>query len=134
MLSATEAAALGRGADFKRFVRAAAAMRDLFDDVALAEEVGVGRGAVRGWWMGAQPSPETLGRLARATGLSTDELARFVYYDGPPPSLPVHPDSAATSAARAGVQRDLDSQEVAAQPQPSESRSPQPRDTATGRE
>ena len=88
MLSPMEAAALERGQQFKRYVRAAAALSDVYDDVHLAELTGVQRGAVFGWWRGSRPSPETLHRIADATHLSVDELGRFTYYGGPPPHLP----------------------------------------------
>lgn len=88
MLSPSEAAASARGHLLKRYVRAAAAMQGIYDDVALAEEVGIGRGSVAGWWKGAKPSPETVRSIAEATGLPTEELVAFIYYDGPPPRLP----------------------------------------------
>ena len=87
MLSPVEAAALDRGQALKRYVRAGAALNDLYDDTALADAVGVQRGAVRGWWTGAQMQPDTIRRVAKVTGLSPDELTRFVYFDGPPPTL-----------------------------------------------
>jgi transcriptional regulator with XRE-family HTH domain len=88
MLSQAEAAAAQRGQLLKRYVRAAAAMQGIYDDVTLGEAVGVQRGAVLGWWRGSRPSPMTLRDLADATGLAVDELAAFVYYDGVPPRLP----------------------------------------------
>src|SRR4051812_46529325 len=83
VLSPIEAAARARGQILKRYVRAAAALNDLFDDASLAAEIGIGRGAIAGWWRGAQPSGEAIFRLANVTGLSPDELTRFVYSDGP---------------------------------------------------
>ncbi len=133
MLSPIEAAALARGQALKRYVRAAAALNDLYDDVALAEKVGVQRGAVSGWWSGARPSPDTLGRLAMATGLSTDELTRFVYYDGPPPALPVHPDSPAMSGVREGLRRDESHPEDEAPPPTSGSPERRPHGSGAGR-
>lgn len=88
MLSPMEAAAATRGLALKRYVRAAAALQGIYDDATLADAASVKRGTVAGWWRGAQPSPETLRHLAGATGLSLDELAGFIYYDGPAPHLP----------------------------------------------
>lgn len=90
VLSPVEAAALHRGQILKRHVRAAAALNDLYDDASLGEAIDLGRGAVAGWWRGARPSPDSIYRLADVTGLSPDELTRFVYSDGPPPTLPLH--------------------------------------------
>ena len=88
VLSPAEAQALVRGRLLKRYVRAAAALRELYDDTALAEEMRVSRGAVGEWWVGSQMKPDTIKRLASATGLSFDELTAFLYLDGPPPNLP----------------------------------------------
>lgn len=109
MLSPLEAAALDRGQAFKRYIRAAAALSDLYDDSVLADAVGIGRGAVSGWWRGSKPSAETIVRLARATGLSADELYRFLYADGPPPTLP-EPGSPVASSVQEGLRRDQRSQ------------------------
>lgn len=87
MLSPTEAAARHRGQELRRVMRAAAAMRGIYDDLAIADAVGVHRNTVSGWWKGATPEPDTLLRFAEATGLPIDELARFVHYGGPPPRL-----------------------------------------------
>jgi transcriptional regulator with XRE-family HTH domain len=76
-------------------------MNDLYDDASLGEAVGVGRGAVAGWWHGAKPSGVTIYRLADVTGLSPDELTRFVYSDGPPPALPLSPSEADEARRRA---------------------------------
>jgi len=102
VLSPVEAAARDRGITVKRYVRAAAALRDLFDDTAIAEVVGVNRGAVAGWWKGAQMTPDTIRNLAEATGLSVDELTRFIYYAGPPPRLP---EASGLAGLREGVRR-----------------------------
>jgi transcriptional regulator with XRE-family HTH domain len=91
VLSAADAASLVRGRDLKRCVRAAAAFNGLYDDKAIAEAVGVGRGAVAGWWKGAQAEPEKLQRLADVTGLSFAELTEYVYLSGPLPQLPSGP-------------------------------------------
>lgn len=88
MLSPADAADVSRGQTFKRYVRAAAALHDLYEDTDIAKAVRVGRGAVGHWWLGAKPEPETIRRLAQATGLSVDELNRFIHYGGPPPRLP----------------------------------------------
>lgn len=90
-----------RGMEFKRYVRAAAALVDLFDDTAIATALGLSRNTVGRWWSGAQPEPETLGQLADVTGLSRDELSRFTYYDGPPPHLPQPEDAEAAERADA---------------------------------
>jgi len=105
VLSAQDAAALIRGRVFKRIVRAAAALNDLYDDVALGRAVKVSRGAIGAWWRGAQPEPETLLNLTKATGLSADELYMFVYADGPPPSLP-EPGSPVLSTFEEGQRLD----------------------------
>lgn len=101
MLSPLEIAAFERGQTFKRYVRAAAAMHDLYDDVSLADAVEVQRGAVAGWWRGSKPSPTTLRRLAEATGLAIDELTAFTYYEGQPPRLPVPVEDEAQERAEA---------------------------------
>jgi transcriptional regulator with XRE-family HTH domain len=118
-----------RGQLVKRYVRAAAALHGLYDDTAIALAVGVDRIAVGRWWQGAQPKPDALGRLAVATGLSTDELTRFVYYDGPPPTLPLDP----LSGVREGIRRDQERQLGEAQPGPAPSPGRLPRGTEAGR-
>ncbi len=70
MLSPIEAQNLARGQTLKRYVRAAAALNDLYDDTALGKAARVGRNAVRAWWRGAQMAPATLRRVARVTGLA----------------------------------------------------------------
>jgi transcriptional regulator with XRE-family HTH domain len=100
VLSPVDLAAFERGQTLKRYVRAAAAMNELYDDVAIAERVRVQRGTVGKWWTGATPKGETLFRLADATGLSADELLRFLYSDGPPPSLPASGPSGLRSGVR----------------------------------
>lgn len=87
VLSPTEEAARHRGQELRRVMRAAAAMHGIYDDLAIADAVGVHRNTVSGWWKGATPEPDTLLRFAEATGLPIDELARFVHYGGPPPRL-----------------------------------------------
>jgi transcriptional regulator with XRE-family HTH domain len=132
VLSPGEAAAKLRGQILKRYVRAAAALNDLFDDAALADAVGLGRGAIAGWWRGAQPSGATIFRLADVTGLSPDELTRFVYQDGPPPTLPAA-GSALVSSVQEGLRRGLGYQlpEEPGTPSPSPRR--QPRGSGAGR-
>jgi transcriptional regulator with XRE-family HTH domain len=132
VLSAAETADLIRGRILKRYVRAAAAMNDLFDDAALATAVGIGRGAVAGWWRGAQPSGPTIFRLAAVTGLSPDELTRFVYQDGPPPGLPEAGSPVATSVQE-GLRRDQGPQPLEALDTPSPSLKPQPRGSGAER-
>ena len=107
VLSLADAAALVRGQDLKRCVRAAGALRDLYDDTAIGEATGVGRGAVAAWWDGAQMKPDTLRRIAEATGLAFDELTRYVYLEGPLPHLPelVPPSPAALAAIAEQAER-----------------------------
>ena len=105
VLSPAEAQSRARGAEFKRVVRAAAALQGLYDDSAIGDSVHRSRATVAGWWKGAQPSPETLAEIAAATGLSVDELTRFVYFGGPAPRL-VAPGSPADSAVQEGIRRD----------------------------
>lgn len=131
MLSPAEAAAELRGQILKRYVRAAAALSDLFDDTSLGDAVGVGRGAVSGWWQGAKPNGETLFRLAAVTGLSAEELTRFVYFDGPPPALPA-PDSPAASSVQEGLRRDQSRQQPEDPDTPSRSPMRRPRGTEAG--
>jgi len=103
--SAAELDRLVRGEQLKRHIRAAAALRGLYEDTDIAERVGRTRITVGQWWRGAQPDPASLVRLAEATGLSPDELMRFVYQAGPPPTI-VPPASAAAEAIREGIRRD----------------------------
>lgn len=105
MLTPADASALHRGRDLKRCVRAAGALRGLYDDTAISEATGVNRGAVAKWWEGAQMKPGTLERIAEATGLSVRELTEYVYYHGPLPRLPEQPMSGATGLLE-GVLRD----------------------------
>jgi transcriptional regulator with XRE-family HTH domain len=97
VLSPTELRQADRGLELKAYVRAAAALRGIYTDADLAGAVHVTPGAVRGWWSGAMPKNDTLGDIAEATALSLDELIRFVYFDGPAPTLP---DLAADTADR----------------------------------
>lgn len=87
VLSPAESQALERGQALKRYVRSAAALNGLFDDTALGEAVGRTRITVGQWWRGARPEPDAIARIADVTGLSTDELTRFVYFDGRPPTI-----------------------------------------------
>jgi transcriptional regulator with XRE-family HTH domain len=132
VLSPSEAAVKLRGQILKRYVRAAAAMNDLFDDAALADAVGIGRGAIAGWWRGAQPSGQTIFRLAAVTGLSADELTRFVYDDGGPPSLPA-PGSWTASSVQEGLRRDQSHQPLEDPEPPLPSPGRQPRGSGAGR-
>ena len=102
MLSPEKAADLDRGQRFRRYVRAAAALRGIFDNSELARRMEVQRGTVNGWWTGARIEAESIPRLAEVTGLDADELWRFVYADGPPPTLP----DPALSPVLEGIRRD----------------------------
>ena len=116
---------------FKRCIRAAAALNDLYDDVALGRAVGRNRAAVGNWWRGAHPEPEVLLRLADVTGLSSDELWRFVYSDGPPPALPAA-GSPVASGVEEGLRRDREHPQPAARDMPARSPARGPRDSAAG--
>jgi hypothetical protein len=105
--SPEEEARMLRGQELKRYVRAAAALHGMFNDADLARAVNMSRMAVEAWWAGAQPSPQTIGRLALTTGLSRAELTDFVHHDGPPPRI-VWPGSPADEAIREGIRRDRD--------------------------
>lgn len=87
VLSPADAQAQYRGQELKRHVRSAAALRGIYTDTDLAKAAGVKRGAVKDWWDGAQMKPDTIRRLADATGWSPDELTKYVYFGGPPPTL-----------------------------------------------
>jgi transcriptional regulator with XRE-family HTH domain len=110
VLSPAEAEVRDRGQTLRRFVRAAAALSDVYGDTAIGDAVGVKRGTVSAWWKGAQMKPETIRRLAEATGLSFEELTRFVYLGGPPPALPANDParSAVLEGVRRGQQRQLE--------------------------
>lgn len=98
-----------RGMEFKRVVRAAAALQSLYDDSAIAAAIKRSRNTVASWWAGATPEPLTLRRLADATGLDPDELFAYVYRDGPPPKL-VEPGSPLDEAVREAARRDRERQ------------------------
>lgn len=102
VLSPVDAARHTRGQELKRCVRAAVALRGIYTDTALGDEVGVGRGAVLGWWTGAHIEPDNMLRLAEVTGFSFDELSRYVYRDGPLPRLP---EPSGPAGLREGAQR-----------------------------
>lgn len=132
VLSPVEAAAIERGQTLKRYVRAAAAMNDLYDDASLGDAVSVSRGTVAGWWRGAKPSGDTIFRLARATGLSPDELTRYVYSDGPPPGLPLAGSPVVTSVQE-GLLRDQERQEREGPDTLGPSQTPRTHDSGAGR-
>lgn len=96
-----------RGHDLKRYVRAAAALRGLYDDKAIARRVQRSPNTVAGWWRGARPDPESLAAIADVTGLSSEELVQYVYFDGP---APVIQPGAAGSAFQEGIRRDQERQ------------------------
>lgn len=88
MLSTYDPAAFAKGQVLKRAIRAAAALNDIYDDVALAERTGIARGTIGQWWRGAQMKPDNIRLVADVTGLSREEMTQFIYFDGPPPRLP----------------------------------------------
>jgi hypothetical protein len=128
MLSPAELDRMERGAEFKRFVRAAAALHELYDDTAIGEAVGRSRIAVGHWWQGVKPEPETLLEIAGVTGFSFEELATFVYNGGPPPRLVECVEAAAESGVQEGIRRDQERPPAADPPEPSQSPAPPPRD------
>ena len=73
--------------DVKRVVRAAAALRGLYDDTAIGRVVGRTGVTVSRWWQGQLPDARTLLQLAQAIGLDYEELAKFWIGSGPPPTL-----------------------------------------------
>ena len=107
MLASADLARMAWGEDFKRLVRAAAALVGLYDDTSLADAIGSGRNTLRGWWNGAKPSPDMLTDLAEATRLDPDELYRHVYRGGPMPRLAV-PGSPADQALQEGLRQGLE--------------------------
>jgi hypothetical protein len=131
VLSPVETVARDRGRALKRYVRAAAALRGLYDDVSIGEAVGVNRGAVAAWWDGAQMKPETIRRLAEKTGLSFEDLTRFVYLDGPPPKLP---EPSGPAGLREGVRRGQEHPDDATPGRPTRSRGRLPRGGGAGHE
>jgi transcriptional regulator with XRE-family HTH domain len=103
-LSPEEQAVKLRGQEYRRYIVAAAALRDIYTVGDLARAVGVSEGTVQGWYRGAQPKAETLPKIARATGFRTDALFAWVYGGGGPPPLPDPAEEAEAQAraARAG--------------------------------
>jgi len=106
VLAQNELARATRGEDFKRLVRAAAALVGIYDDKALAEAVGRQRNTVAGWWRGAKPEPDTIQPLGRVTRLDADELYRYLYLGGPVPRL-AQPGSPADRALQEGLRQGL---------------------------
>jgi transcriptional regulator with XRE-family HTH domain len=105
-MSFSEEERAARGGEFKRVIRAAAALHDIYNDKDLAAAVGTSRNTVGSWWSGAVPEPDTLDRLAAATGLDRRELSDYVHYAGPVPTMP-SPGSPLDEAAREGLRRGL---------------------------
>lgn len=122
---AADAADLARGRDLKRIVRAAAALREIYTDTALAKATKVTRGAVLGWWGGAQMAPDTIHYTADATGLSRDELTEYVHYGGPLPRLPGPTDLPVLEGGRRAARRRADTN----QDMRPQRRTPRPRDS-----
>ena len=119
---------LARGMEFKRVVRAAAALQSLYDDSAIAAAVKRSRNTVASWWAGATPEPPTLLKLAEATGLDPEELFAYVYRDGPPPKL-VEPGSPLDQAVSEAARRDRERQRPGDPEQPEPSPRPRPGET-----
>ena len=132
MLSAPELAAYDRGQTLKRIVRASAALRDLYDDTAIAKALGLQHQSVGNWWTGTRPSVPNLFDLARITGLSADELTRFLYSDGPLPTLP-EPGSWVASSVQEGLRLGRQRQQQSTPDKPSQSPPRQPRGSGAGR-
>ena len=114
-----------RGRDLKRCVRAAAAFQEIYDDKALAEAVGVGRGALTGWWRGSRLQPENIERLAAVTDLAVEELTQYVYFGGPLPRLP---EGSGPAGLREGVRRGQEPLADGAPDTPAQSPGPPPHD------
>lgn len=120
VLSPVERAAWDRGQALKTVVRAAAALNALYNDVELADAAGIGRGAVGAWWHGSKPLPEHVFAVAEVTGLSADELSRYLHADGPLPQLPL--TAIVSDEARAEVAEA--EQDLARRPPPPQSPDP----------
>ena len=123
---------MARGQELKRYVRSAAALQGMYDDTSLGKAVGRTRIAVGKWWRGAQPEPPALIAIARVTGLSADELLRFVYNDGPPPTL-LGAGSALGSGVAEGIRRDREHQGREGRPAHAPLPGRPPRGTPAGR-
>ena len=130
VVSLAEDPILARGRQLKRYVRAAAALQGLYDDTAIGEAVGVNRGAVAAWWDGAQMKPETIRRLADVLGLSVEDITRFVYFDGPMPTLP---EPSGPAGLREGVRRAEERPDDATPGTPSPSPERRPHGDGAGR-
>ena len=122
-----------RGRTLKRYVRAAAALREMYDDASLARAIGKQSQTVGHWWDGSRPSGPVLFVLADVTGLSADELTRFVYSDGPPPTLPAA-GSPVASSVQEGLRRDRERPPIEAPGTLEPSPRPQTRGSGAGRE
>lgn len=132
VLSTIERADRDWGRDFKRYVRAAAALREIYDDTALGDAVGRSRAAVGSWWHGARPEAGTIGALAEVTGWPLDELTRFVHYGGSPPTFP-EPNSPAAASVGEGLRQDRLDPQSAAHDTPATSPGRRPRGSGAGR-
>jgi hypothetical protein len=132
VLSPVELTNLAWGRTFKRYVRAAAALREIYDDTALAEAIGRSRGAVGQWWLGARPEIETIRELGRVTGLSIEGLISFAHFDGPPPTLP-EAGSPVVASVREGLRRDRERPQNAAHGTPAPSPARRSRGSGVGR-
>ncbi len=62
------------GERLKRYVLTEAAQHDIHSTLQLAEEAGVGRDTLHGWWRGRPPSPAAGEKIARAIGKSYRDL------------------------------------------------------------
>ena len=128
VLSAVELQRAAWGREFKRYVKTAAASREIYEDAVLAERAGVTRNTVQGWWRGARPGGETAVRLARALGLPTDALLRYVYGGEEPTAAPAPAVQLEPEAAAAWGQQQLaQSPPPQPAPAPARARSSRPR-------
>jgi hypothetical protein len=131
VLSPAEAAKRLRGRDLKRYLRAAAALNELYDDTTLADAIGVGRGALDGWWTGAQMKPDNIREAAKVTGLSPEGLTQFLYFGGPPPKLPT---PSGPAGLQEGVRRAEERRDDEGPDTPARSPGPLPPDGGAGHE
>lgn len=126
---ADERERMAKGQELKRYVRAAVALRGLFDDRAIAAALGLSRNTVGHWWTGAVPEPKAVSGIARLTGYSEADLFAYLYAGGPPPAIA----SAWSSGVQEGIRRDQERQRRGDHPGRARSPEPRPRGTGAGR-